>query len=1157
MIPGFTSRRPASAGAANSALSASGWVIVLIVAAASALGDVRPHAGMLRFPDVSSTHVAFCYANDIWIVPRAGGVATPLASPPGPEMFPRFSADGQTIAYMGNYDGNRDIYTIPLTGGVPTRITHHPAAETVCDWTPDGRLLFYTNGFAGLARQQQLFTVAATGGLPEQLPVPYGTNGAIAKLPDGRRLLVYTPHTTDFRTWKRYRGGMSTDIWVFDLDQRTSRQITNWEGTDTIPMWIGSTVYYLCDSGPEHRLNVWSFDLTSGRREQITEFKEFDVKFPAVGPGSDGAGEIVFQVGAELRLLDPRTRQSRVLDVTIPGDRPTIRPRNVDASRLVASWDLSPTGKRAVMAARGDVWTVPAQKGSAYNLTRSSGVAERDPSWSPDGTLIAYFSDATGEYELYVRPADGAGEPRRLTTGSATYYYAPTWSPDSKHIAFTDKAGNIYLHTRATGETKKIDTEPWSNQPPLMWSSDSGWLAYAKNGDNQQSAIWLYDVRTGALHQVTSGRFNDVAPIFDRKGDRLYFVSQREFSGPIYEDLGTTFVYTNMARLLCVPLRADLPSPLAPKSDEEEMKSDAATTQPATAPAGDAHAPATAPGTQPAGAATQPSDATTQPADAAKVVKIDLDGFEARAVELPVKRGQLGALQVSHDGKLLYVRSSRGGDIPPSLKILDLEDEKREEKTVLDGVGSFAISADGKKLLVRKDDTWAVIDAAPDQKLDKPMSVATMTTQIEPREEWKQIFVEAWRIQRDFFYDPHMHGVDWPAMRARYAAMLDDCVSREDVNYVIAEMISEINVGHAYVLGPGDVEGQPSMSVGMPGCDFELANGAYRIRKIYRGAPWDSDARGPLSQPGVNVKDGDYLLAVNRLPLDAARDPWAAFQGLAGRTVSLTIADRPLAWSQVARVPSTTQPATIDGVTVREVIVELPGSEGDLRYRAYIEAKRAYVDQKSAGKVGYIYVPNTGVDGQNNLVRQFYGQIDKAALIIDERWNGGGQIPTRFIELLNRPVTNYWARRDGHDWTWPPDSHQGPKCMLINGLAGSGGDMFPWLFRFNKLGQLIGMRTWGGLVGISGNPGFIDGGGSSAPTFAFYEKDGTWGVEGHGVDPDIEVIDDPAKMVDGGDPQLDAAIELMLAEIAKNPYAPPSRPAYPDRSGMGLKPEDK
>ncbi|MGE0482048.1 MAG: PDZ domain-containing protein [Phycisphaerae bacterium] len=1152
MSSGFNSRRPAGAGAVLVSLSVCGLAIIGLGGAPLALADVKPHAGMLRFPDVSATHVAFCYANDIWIVPREGGVATPLASPPGPEMFPRFSSDGQTIAYMGNYDGNRDVYTIPLAGGVPTRITHHPAAETVCDWTPDGRLLFYTNGFGGLARQQQLFTVAAAGGLPEQVGVPYGTNGAITKLPDGRRLLAYTPHTTDFRTWKRYRGGMATDIWVFDLDQKTSRQITNWEGTDTIPMWIGSTVYYLCDSGPEHRLNVWSFDLTSGRREQITEFKEFDVKFPAVGPGPDGGGEIVFQIGAELRLLDPRTRQSRVLDVTIPGDRPTIRPRNVDAAKFLANWRLSPTGKRAVIEARGDVWTVPAQKGSAYNLTRSSGVADRDPAWSPDGNLIAYFSDTSGEYELYVRPADGAGEPRRLTHGSTTYYYSPNWSPDSKLIAFTDKAGNIFLHTLATGATAKIDTEPWSNQPPLAWSHDSGWLAYAKNGDNQQTAIWLYDVREAQLHQVTSGRFNDVAPVFDRKGERLYFISHREFSRPIYEDLGTTFVYTNMAQVLCVPLRADLASPLAPKSDEEEMKSDAATTQPATAPT-----TATTPVTQSADTATQPGDSATQPTDAVKVVKIDLEGFEARAVELPIKRGQLGALGVNHEGKLLYVRSSRGDDAPPSLKILDLDDDKREEKTVLDGVGGYAISADARKLLVRKDDVWAVIDAAPDQKLEKPMSLATLTVQVAPRDEWKQIFVEAWRIQRDFFYDPHMHGVDWPAMRTRYAAMLDDCVSREDVNYVIAEMISEINVGHAYVLGSGDVEGQPSMSVGMPGCDFELVNGAYRIKTIHRGAPWDSDARGPLGQPGVNVKEGDYLLAVNRAPLDPTRDPWAAFQGLAGRTVSLTIADRPIAWSDVARIPSTTQPATIDGARVREVIVELPGSESDLRYRAYIEGKRAYVDQKSGGKVGYLYVPNTGVDGQNNLFRQFYGQIDKAALIIDERWNGGGQIPTRFIELLNRPVTNYWARRDGKDWTWPPDSHQGPKCMLINGLAGSGGDMFPWLFRFNQLGKLIGMRTWGGLVGISGNPGFIDGGGSSAPTFAFYEKDGTWGVEGHGVDPDIEVIDDPAKMIDGGDPQLDAAIALMLAEIQKNPYAPPQRPAYPDRSGMGLKPEDK
>ena len=527
-----------------------------------------------------------------------------------------------------------------------------------------------------------------------------------------------------------------------------------------------------------------------------------------------------------------------------------------------------------------------------------------------------------------------------------------------------------------------------------------------------------------------------------------------------------------------------------------------------------------------------------------KPVVIELEGFERRALKVPVDRGNFYNLAVNHKGKLVYTRGAlRGSDGKPSIKIFDLDDEKnekREEKTVVKEAGAFKMSANGKKLLVRKEKKMAIVDAAPDQKLDNPISLTGMTARIDPRSEWRQVFTEAWRIQRDFFYDPNMHGVDWPAIREQYAAMLDDCVSRRDVAYVLGEMIAELNVGHAYVRSAGDIEKEPEVSVGMLGADYELDNGAYRIARIHEGAPWDIDARGPLSEPNVDVKEDDYLLAVNGVPLDTGKDPWGAFQGLADKVVTLTVSEKP----------------TLDD-DARDVVVKPLASERRLRYRAWIAKNRKYVEDKTDGKVGYIYVPNTSISGQNDLVRQFFGQTDKQALIIDERWNAGGQVPTRFIELLNRPITNYWANRDGLDTPWPPDSHQGPKCMLINGLAGSGGDCFPYYFRQAGLGKLIGTRTWGGLVGLSGNPRLIDGGWVSAPSFAFYETDGTWGVEGHGVDPDIEVIDDPSLMVDGGDPQLDAAIEHMLTELERNPYTPPKRPDYPDRSGMGIRQEDK
>ena len=1142
------------------------------VRAGAESGGHRPHAGMLRYPDISATQIVFSYTNDLWVVPREGGVASPLASPPGQETFPRFSPDGKFIGFVGNYEGNKDLYTMPVDGGVSTRVTYHPAAETLCDWTPDGRLLYFTNGFAGLQRQMQLYTTAATGGLPSPLPVPYGTNGSISA--DGR-WLAYTPHTTDHRTWKRYRGGMATDIWLFDLKENKSKKVTEWEGTDSQPMWQGAKVYYMSDQGPEHRLNIWCYDTTNGQRDQITRLTDFDVKWPAMGPWPDGKGEIVFQNGPALSIVSLADGKVRDVEVVIPGDRPFIRPRDYDGSKFIQAFDISSTGQRAVLQVRGDIWTAPAKKGTPRDLTRSSGVAERDPSWSPDGQWLAYFSDAAGEYELYITQSDGRGETKKLTSDGTTFRFQATWSPDSKRIAFVDKTGAIYLHTIESGETKPIDRDEWGNTSRLHWSSDSNWIAYVKSNDSQLTgSVWLYKVDAGEKHQVSSPMFNCSWPTFDRKGDYLFFASNRNFNSPAYEDVGNTFVYADTDMLFVVPLRAEVGSPFAPKSDEEKFgeekkkeeekakegeKKDAKEGEKKDEKDDEKKPDDSKKDDEPAddkkdaGKTDETPDgekkAEAGPEDAKKGEKkeeitpvvIEIDGFERRAVPLPVDRGAFSNLAVNHEGKLLYVRGARkNSDGKPSARLFDLKDEEKKEKTIVDEVGQFVISADGKKLLVRKDQTMAIVDAAADQKLDKPMALSEITGRVDPREEWRQMFNEAWRIQRDYFYDPNMHGVDWERMREPYGRMLEDCSSREDVDYVIGEMISELNVGHAYVRGGGDYEKEPEVAVGMLGADYELHEGAYRISKIHEGAPWDYDARGPLSQPGVKVKVGDYLLAVNGVPVDAAKDPWAALHGLAGKVVTLTVSEKP----------------NIDG-DARQVIVETLKSESDLRYRAWIERKRAYVEQKSGGKIGYVYVPNTGTNGQNDLFRQFYGQVDRSAMIIDERWNGGGQIPTRFIELLNRPITNYWATRAPKDRAWPPDAHGGPKCMLINGLAGSGGDCFPYYFRQSKLGKLIGMRTWGGLVGISGNPQLIDGGGTSAPTFAFFETDGTWGVEGHGVDPDIEVIDDPALMVDGGDPQLDAAISHLTDEMQKNPHTPPKRPAYPNRSGMGIKPEDK
>ncbi|MHC5026860.1 MAG: S41 family peptidase [Planctomycetota bacterium] len=1062
--------------------------------------------------------------------------------------------------------------------------------------------------------------------------------------------MAYTPHNRDFRTWKRYRGGAASDIWLFDLESHDAHAITDWEGTDTIPMWHGTDVYYLSDAGDDNRLNIWRYDTVRREREQVTELTDYDVKWPSIGPGPGGEGEIVFQYGNGLRLLDLATREISAVAVSIPGDRPTLRDRRIDVARQIQGATLAPGGKRVAVEARGDIWTLPAEHGSPRNLTRTSGVAERDPAWSPDGRWIAYFSDASGEYELMVTQSDGRGETRRLTSDGSVYRYSPQWSPDSKHIIHSDMTGRVYLHTVESGETVEVTWDPtaFTSGPTVNWSSDSRWLTYAKGSlESDMTSIYVYDVENATEHQVTSDMFNDGSPTFDRAGDWLYFTSSRVFS-PTYSSIDNTFIYEDSGVLLAVPLRSDVDRVWAPKSDEVTWTEDDAAEESGAADEenGDADNGEAAPdeggaddtaaddgvsgtwtgtiesdqfppgmeftltltlgadgvltgtimieigsaslegvydgvtgnavgqiiteegqamdftgtisegsmrlvvsgggveavitGTRQAaaaasgdededGAEAEDDDEASKSSDDTPI-EIEFDGFERRAIQLPVAPGGFASLAVNDKNQLLYVRMGDG------IKLFDLKDDKRAEKDVASG-GPFTLSADGKKLMTGG--RAPMVGNAAAGSTPKRVVTTGMIAIVDPREEWHQLFTDSWRIFRDMFYARNMHGVDWKGVYDRYEPMLADCASRADVDFVIDELISELNTGHTY-FGGGDLESGPTVNVGLLGADYEFVNGAYRIKRIVEGGVYDSDARGPLSQPGVDVHEGDYLLAVDGIPLDGEHEPWAAFQGMAGRVVELTVSAAPEM-----------------GEEARRVRVKTMGSEGGLRYRHWVESKRRYVSEKTNGAVGYIHVPDTGFNGQNNLFRQFYGQMNAKALIVDERWNGGGQFPNRFIELLSRPTTNYWYRRNGKDWRTPAFSHQGPKCMLINGPAGSGGDMFPYLFKQQGVGKLIGWRTWGGLIGIGGEPRLIDGGAPRVPSYAFYELDGTWGVEGHGVDPDIEVVDDPAKMVDGGDPQLDVAIELMLEEVERNPPTRPASPELPVRSGIGIEEADK
>jgi len=1100
----------------------------------------RIDARMMRQPAVSATQIAFVYAGDIWLADKSGGVALRISSPKGEESFPRFSPDGSLLAFTGDYDGNEDIYVMPVTGGVPRRITHHGAPDRMLGWYPDGKSILYATSMTSQKnRFNQLYRVSAEGGLPEKLPVPYGEFGAIS--PDGQTL-AYVPISVDFRTWKRYRGGMNPDIWLFDLQKLTARNLTRSPAADSDPMWHGDILYFLSDHDDSKRANIWAWDSKHDRFRQVTFFKGFDVHFPSIGPT-----DLVFENAGRLYLLDLRTDQHHEVEIRVVTDRATLKPHSENVSGLISNPTLSPTGKRALFEARGDIFSAPAEHGVVLNLTRSSGVAERYPAWSPDGKWIAYFSDRTGEYELTVRNGETGSATNQVGEQSLTqlgpgFRYRPQWSPDSKKIVFVDQAMRINLFDFDGKTNQVIGHQLFMHHGALSgftagWSADSRWIAWAQDLDNRNSAIALYDCKSNTLHQVTSGFYNDEMPVFDPDGKYLFFRTGRTFA-PSYSELDETWIYANTSVLAAVPLRKDVLSPLAPRNDEEGDKSkdkkedkekkddekpDKAKDDSKAEKEKD-DAKADKPKEE-----KKPDDKKKD--EKAKPVEIDLAGFEERVVILPPKAGRYDDL-AAVSGKLLYRRVPRVGSGEEKSPIVFYDLEKREEKTVIDDADLMELSANREKLLVRKGKDYAIIEPKEGQKMDKKISTGDFEALIDPVAEWRQIFNDAWRLERDYFYDPGMHGVNWNEMRQRYGKLLDDAVTRWDVNYVLGELIGEMNSSHTYRSG-GDVEKGLSQGVGYLGCDFSLENGAYRIKHIVQAAAWDSEVRSPLLQPGLtNVHEGDYLLAVNGEPLDVKEDPWAAFQGRADKPVFLTVNDKPT-------------PAG-----AHEVLVQTLASEERLRNLAWIEENRKRVEELSQGQVGYVYVPDTGVNGQDELVRMWRAQVTKGGLIVDERFNSGGQIPDRFVELLDRPLRNYWAVRSGKDWTTPPVSQLGPKAMLINGWSGSGGDCFPFYFKESKLGPLIGMRTWGGLIGISGAPPLIDSGSVTVPTFAIYGTNGQWIIEGHGVEPDIEVVDDPAAMARGGDPQLERAVAEVMKQLRQHPPREVKRPAYPKRGGV-------
>jgi len=1066
-------------------------------------------AGLFRYPDVSQTHIVFTYANDLWVVPKTGGLAYRLSSPAGVEYFPKFSPDGKTIAYSGNYDGNDDIFTIPSLGGVPTRITYHGQPDRVVDWFPDGqRILFASPRESGRERFNQFYAAKVSGGSPDKLPLPYAEYGCVS--PDGKQLAV-TFRTQVGRNWKRYRGGWNADIHLFNLENFSSENIsTTTDAADELPMWHGNSIFFLSDRGTDKRMNLWEYNVGTKAFQQLTNFTDYDVHYPSLGPE-----DIVFELGGKLYLFNLSSRKAQAVKIEVVTDGLSAKP-SIETAKNITHATIAPDGNRALFEARGEIFTVPAEYGYVKNLTQTSGVAERYPAWSPDGKNIAYWSDRSGEYELMLRDAKTDGNERKLTSYGAGFRYNLFWSPDSKKIAFIDKAMKIKIFDLTTNQTVDVDhglrlmhfgCENFS----VSWSADSRWLAFDRDMENGHQAVFLFDYQTKKLTPVTNGYYHGVDPVFDPEGKYLYLLTSQHFQ-PVYSDIDNTFVYPNSTKVAAISLKKGTPSPLAPKNDAVAVKDDK---KDEAAPKDDK---------KKKGKDDEKDDDKEEKDEKVKPVEIDLDGLESRMVILPIEPGNYGNL-LAVKGKVIYQQFPNTGsaDKGRPIKFFDLED--RKEKTIVENAGGFELSADGKKILLVREGDWFIVKPEENQKTDKKLRVSEMQLLVNPKEEWKQIVVDAWRLERDYFYDPTMHGVNWNAVKDQYLKILSGVLTREEVNYVLGEMIGELNASHTYK-GGGDEETTAQVGVGYLGIDWQADGQFYKVRKIIRAAPWDAEVRSPLDLPGVDIKEGNYILAINGVKLSTSVEPFAAFQGLAGKTVEITY---------------NTSPSLTGAKTA---IVETLKDESRLRHLAWIEQNRKRVEEATGGNAGYVYVRSTGVDGQNELIRQFNAQLDKKSLVIDERFNSGGQIPDRFIELLNRPPVVFWAIRDGETWAWPPAGHFGPKVMLINGWSGSGGDAFPDYFRKAGLGPLIGSRTWGGLIGISGAPPLIDGGNVTVPTFRMFNLDGTWFKEGHGVDPDIDVPEDLTQSAKGIDVQLERGITEIQSQLKTKAFTAPKLPAY-------------
>jgi tricorn protease len=1081
------------------------------------LADTR----LVSDPATSGSLVAFAYANDLWVAQADGSGVRRLTSHPGVESGPRFSPDGSLIAFTGRYEGNTDVYVVPAAGGVPTRLTYHPGADRALGFTPDGKAVLFSSGReVYTSRYTQLFTVPVGGGFPTKLPIPNASKAQIS--PDGKTI-AYVPLSEAFNQWKRYRGGTAARILLFDTATYATEQVPQPAGrsNDTDPMWVGDRLYFRSDRGGE--FDVYGFDRATKAVTRLTAHADFPVL-----NASSGGGRIAYEQAGYVHLLDPATGVSTRLELGVASDLVERLPRWAKGAKWIRGGSLSPSGARVALEFRGEIVTLPREKGDDRNLTHSPGIHERSPAWSPDGKWIAWFSDEGGEYGLVIAPQDGKGSPRRIAVKGAGYYENPKWSPDSRKISFTDNSRTIYVLDVATGAQTKVASDPLYGPVEVLhhaWSPDSRYLAYTTNTPTYFNRLFLYSVADGRSWPVSDGLADATSPVFDKSGKYLYFLVSTD-AGPVNDWFSQANAdMRRVEQVYLAVLAKGASSPLARQSDEEgkEEKAEGQDKPAAAAGGGPSDSTKEAQGTPAGGMDAKKKD--EKPVE----VKFDPEGLSERILAMPMKAGNYEDLGAGPANQLLYRRAaSTDRDSDAAIYRYDLE--KRKEDTLLDKADGFVLSADARRALVRVKEDWHLVDVADKLDLSKfELDVGRIEVKVDPPAEWAQMFDEAWRINRDFFYDPGFHGADWPAMKRKYAVFLPDLSTRNDLFRVIQWMLSELSVGHSYQ-SPGDSAFESeAIPGGLLGADYEVADGRYRFQKVFGGLNWNADLRSPLTEPGADVKAGEYLLAVDGKELRYPENLYERFERTANRIVEITVGPTP------------------DGKGSRTVPVVPVEDESALRNRDWVEGNLRHVTEATGGRVAYVYVPNTAGLGHTYFKRYFFPQADRQAIIVDERHNGGGSVADYYIDILRRPVISHWAMRYGADLKTPIAGIHGPKAMLIDETAGSGGDLLPWMFRKLSLGPLVGKRTWGGLVGILGFPVLMDGGRVTAPNLAIWTEDG-FIVENEGVPPDVEVEQTPRDVIAGKDPQLDKAIEVVLAALAKSPPAVAERPPYPVRA---------